>query len=193
MLGNPRLVSLGRLRRQMAVASLCRIACSQSCQALRDPRRMARALALGLRAVAERPAYLVTHPRVVQRFRTLSVDTGSSGADDCCAVQNDQRDMEEVIQQQAHGSDVIRDTILSRRLALTRVDPVRQLDTRAALSEAARVAIAFCPHEQMVEQLGLLDHRLPAQLSELVASEAQPPSANGTTVAPLRPQDTMST
>ena len=47
----------------MDTASLTKLACTQSSQALRDPSRMARALALGLRTLGEQKAFLVSSVR----------------------------------------------------------------------------------------------------------------------------------
>ena len=89
--------------------------------------------------------------------------------------------MEEVIDQQAAGADVIRDTILSRRLALTRVDAMRQYDTAAAVSAAARAALTHCPQEELLEQLSLIDRELPHRLQKLLGGSNQValPHSNG--------------
>ena len=59
VLGDPRMSGLGRLRRHMATASLCKLAVANASPALRDTRRMAKALALALKTLAERPDYEV--------------------------------------------------------------------------------------------------------------------------------------
>ena len=74
VLGDPRMSGLGRLRRHMATASLCKLAVANASPALRDTRRMAKALALGLRTLAERPDY-----EVRATFMTCVSPVGSPG------------------------------------------------------------------------------------------------------------------
>ena len=62
---------LGRLRRHMATASLCKLAVANASPALRDTRRMAKALALGLKTLAERPDYEV---RATLIFHVILLD-----------------------------------------------------------------------------------------------------------------------
>ena len=82
-------------------------------------------------------------------------------------VQSDQRDIEEVLQQQA-GANAIRDTIMLHRLSLTRADALRQFNTRAAVAEAARAALSYCPQQELLDCVSLIDPRLEALLAELL-------------------------
>ena len=83
-------------------------------------------------------------------------------------MQSDQRDIEEVLQQQAAGANAIRDTIMLHRLSLTRADALRQFDTRAAVAEAARAALSYCPQQELLDCVSLIDPRLEALLAELL-------------------------
>ena len=83
-------------------------------------------------------------------------------------MQCDQRDIEEVLQQQAAGANAIRDTIMLHRLSLTRADAIRQFNTRAAVAEAAKAALSYCPQQELLECVSLIDPRLEALLAELL-------------------------